>query len=350
MKKVIIESPFAGNERLHLDYARRAMLDSLNRGEAPFGSHLLYPQVLDDKHKAQRNKGINAGYAWGQDADLVAVYNDHGLSAGMAKAIDHYTKQGKEIEYRQIGGEKLQKISIVVFKWNKEGYRSQFTAEHVNRFFHMIDKNVTIPYRKICITDDPKGINHDIETIDLWDNPCPQYAQTNSQKPNCFYRLKLFDPKMRKIVGDKFVWMDLDAIVVKNIDNLLTDGADFKMWKVDGEYMPCNGSFVSHKTGTRPELWDLFNPKKIHPVTGLKVAGMIGSDQAWIGTQLKEHEKLNTFGQKDGVYSYRCHIKKILERGEPFPENCRIVFFHGRENPWDSKLYHKYKWIQEAYS
>ena len=38
--------------------ARRAMLDCLKRGEAPFASHLLYTQALDDSDAAHRKLGI----------------------------------------------------------------------------------------------------------------------------------------------------------------------------------------------------------------------------------------------------------------------------------------------------
>src|SRR5690606_3550939 len=39
---VILESPYAGNIDLNIDYARAAVRDSLSRGESPIASHLLY--------------------------------------------------------------------------------------------------------------------------------------------------------------------------------------------------------------------------------------------------------------------------------------------------------------------
>jgi hypothetical protein len=53
MKKVIIESPFAGDVKKNIEYARKCMRDSLLRGEAPLASHLLYTQdgILDDTKK-----------------------------------------------------------------------------------------------------------------------------------------------------------------------------------------------------------------------------------------------------------------------------------------------------------
>ena len=53
MKKVIIESPFAGDTETNIKYARECLRDSIFRGEAPLASHVLYTQdgVLDDTIK-----------------------------------------------------------------------------------------------------------------------------------------------------------------------------------------------------------------------------------------------------------------------------------------------------------
>ena len=70
MKRVIIESPYAGDVERNLRYARAAMKDCLHRGEAPYASHLLYTQegVLDDDVPGERKLGISAGLSWGKIA------------------------------------------------------------------------------------------------------------------------------------------------------------------------------------------------------------------------------------------------------------------------------------------
>src|SRR3990167_1875950 len=102
MKLVIIESPFSGNQAENRDYAMKCLLDSLDRGEAPFASHLLYTQVLDDLKPEQRTLGIEAGLAWGKKADLTAVYTDLGVSKGMEFGIGRAKSEGREIEYRKL--------------------------------------------------------------------------------------------------------------------------------------------------------------------------------------------------------------------------------------------------------
>lgn len=103
---VVIESPFAGDVEKNVRYARAAMHDSLLRGEAPYASHLLYTQegVLDDNVPAEREHGIQAGFAWRQVAEATVVYTDLGVSKGMQYGIDDAKKRGCPIEYRTLPG------------------------------------------------------------------------------------------------------------------------------------------------------------------------------------------------------------------------------------------------------
>lgn len=87
MLRVQIESPYAGDVEANTAYARACLLDSLRRGEAPFASHLLYTQVLDDLRPEDRNLGMDAGFAYLLRADLVAFYVDRGMSRGMLAAL-----------------------------------------------------------------------------------------------------------------------------------------------------------------------------------------------------------------------------------------------------------------------
>lgn len=95
--KVVIESPYAADTETELqkniDYAKEALLDSLNRLESPFASHLLYTQVLNDKDPIQRQQGIQAGISYYEKVDLCAVYGDKGISKGMWKGIEKALKE-----------------------------------------------------------------------------------------------------------------------------------------------------------------------------------------------------------------------------------------------------------------
>ena len=105
MKKVIIESPYAGNIEQNIKYARACLKDSLNRNEAPLASHLLYTQegVLDDTVESERMQGINAGLAWIEFADIHVFYIDYGMSKGMEYARSFSIGSRVQLEFRKIG-------------------------------------------------------------------------------------------------------------------------------------------------------------------------------------------------------------------------------------------------------
>ncbi len=102
MKRVVLESPFAGDRELHVAYATEALLDSLRRGEAPICSHLLHTRVLSDDDPDDRRLGIAAGHQWIPAADAVVVYSDLGVSRGMQAGISVARNCNVPVEIRRI--------------------------------------------------------------------------------------------------------------------------------------------------------------------------------------------------------------------------------------------------------
>lgn len=103
-RRVIVESPYAGDIETNVAYARAALRDCLSRGEAPIASHLLYtqPGVLNDDVPEERVWGIQAGFAWSVAAEATVVYDDLGTSRGMTYGIERAQREGRPIEYRQL--------------------------------------------------------------------------------------------------------------------------------------------------------------------------------------------------------------------------------------------------------
>lgn len=97
---VYVASPLSGNMKRNLGYARMCMADSLDRGEAPYLPHLLYPQVLSDDNAVHRAKGMAAGSAVLARMEALALYLDLGLSGGMASERELAKKLGMRIEER----------------------------------------------------------------------------------------------------------------------------------------------------------------------------------------------------------------------------------------------------------
>lgn len=109
--RVIIESPFAGGFA-NIKYARRCVRDSIERGESPYASHLLYTQkgLLNDAVAEERKRGIAAADSWLEVADYVAVYCDNGITPGMVIGIVKAAKLGKPFHLRWLAGNKGEEI------------------------------------------------------------------------------------------------------------------------------------------------------------------------------------------------------------------------------------------------
>lgn len=100
--RVIVETPFAGDrERNHL-YMLAALRDCVERGESPYASHAILPLVLDDDTPEERNQGIELGFAWRVLAHATVVYQDLGISGGMARGIEHAKHVGCPVVYRNL--------------------------------------------------------------------------------------------------------------------------------------------------------------------------------------------------------------------------------------------------------
>lgn len=109
MKLVVIESPYAGEVEANVAYAKRCVMDCLQRGESPYASHLFFTQdgVLDDLDPEQRKLGIEAGFAWRDRADVIVFYVDRGISRGMKASFKNIprTENGVPIQVRALDRE-----------------------------------------------------------------------------------------------------------------------------------------------------------------------------------------------------------------------------------------------------
>lgn len=117
MKRVVLESPFAGNIPRNVAYAKMCMLEMLTLGEAPIASHLLWtqPDLLEDNNPEQRALGIAAGHAWLSGANYVVFYIDFGMSKGMDIGIQRAKENGTPYIFRKLSDQTV--VSNLIAKY-----------------------------------------------------------------------------------------------------------------------------------------------------------------------------------------------------------------------------------------
>jgi hypothetical protein len=199
-----------------------------------------------------------------------------------------------------------------------------FRPEHVNTLAAMLAANITVPYRFVCITDDPRGI--DAECMEIWPDP----GYDGKGRARCWRRLKLFEPETAAKLGRRIVQIDLDCVITGSLDALLATPGDLVLMegtrsRVTGRQV-CrfNGSLWMFDAGTRPELWSRLNQHEAWKVAAQTIDGrpVTGSDQAWFMAHAPDAA---TVGIADGVAQFHTH-------GEA---DQRLVFFAGGRKPWE---------------
>jgi len=105
MKRVIVESPYAGHVPVNEIYGELCMHDCLvNHNEAPYASHLLYTRtwVLRDEVPEDRKLGIEAGFYWREVAEQTNFYVDFGITPGMDLGIKDCDEKNNPYEIRTL--------------------------------------------------------------------------------------------------------------------------------------------------------------------------------------------------------------------------------------------------------
>ena len=109
--------------------------------------------------------------------------------------------------------------NIICMKWG-----TKFGASYVNRLYDMVERNTTVPHRFVCFTDDANGLNPNIET-----RPLP-FLDDNGLPEKAWKKLGLFTDKLADLEGEA-LFLDLDIIILRNIDEFLTSTGDFRIIK-----------------------------------------------------------------------------------------------------------------------
>lgn len=218
------------------------------------------------------------------------------------------------------------------------GYRSHFTTAHVNVLRRMIARHYDAPHRFCCVTDQPAGLDPDVEVIPAWNDFARLPSPSGGRNPSCYRRLRAFSPDIGAVFGERFVSFDLDVVITGDLRPLFDRPEDFVIWGDTNPRTFYNGSLFLLRAGTRSQVWQTFDPRRSPQQA--RSAGHFGSDQGWISHCLGPKEAKWTTA--DGVYSFRNHL---LPMQGHLPANAKVVVFHGNVDPW-SREAQQLDWVK----
>jgi hypothetical protein len=190
--------------------------------------------------------------------------------------------------------------------------------EYVYRLSRALERNLTIPYEFVCLTDVPLEVN----TLPLL--PIPEIDNTNI--PKFWYKLQLFRKDLDLTHG--CVFLDLDTIIKSNIDYYIDafQGHDFLMASSPyrGE-ISC--SYLMWWQGDYSNIWDKFCEQSVHHWNTHyhKLNPGKYGDQGFISDHVDHKLIQPTLNISDIVR---------VTRGES-SEISKLLVFAGKRKPWD---------------
>jgi hypothetical protein len=144
-------------------------------------------------------------------------------------------------------------ITVACVKWG-----TKYGPEFVNRLYYMVERNLTIPFRFCCYTEDATDLIPEVNVIPIESDDLEGY----------WNKVALF-----KLFTGKVLYIDLDTVIQNNIDKLIThspvlcgvktywseistDGSEYYVtmkWKT-----PFNSSVMVWNAEDYYWVWDVF--------------------------------------------------------------------------------------------
>lgn len=102
-----------------------------------------------------------------------------------------------------------QPVNVLCLKWGRK-----YGPEYVNRLHRAVVRNLSRPFRFVCVTDDGEGIEPGVEVVPMPPNPDVQ----GRPWPNLHAKLCLFRPGFAQLSGPT-LFLDVDLLVTGPLDD-----------------------------------------------------------------------------------------------------------------------------------
>ena len=216
------------------------------------------------------------------------------------------------------------------------------TPDHVRILKNMVERNLTIPHKFICVTDE--DLNHlDIETVPLnWEKHVPGTV---------FMRLLQHNEEWaRANLGERILSFDIDIVITSNIDHIASRDEPIVLWHNPNFPKPGRAFYQSSvqlfTPGARPQLWADFDPIETPKWVNWRFGGR---EQAWISECLEWNEAW--WDDRHGIYGAGRLVRGEKGKGvyTDLPENACIVSFPGAREPSQPEVQKLHPWIGDFY-
>jgi hypothetical protein len=244
-------------------------------------------------------------------------------------------------------------ITVAAFFWRDDARRRnvQLTREDVRIWRNMVERNLSVPHRIVCVTHRP-------DLIDFM--PTMPLDMEKHVPGTCFVKLQAHKVGGVAKEGDRVLLMDIDCVVTGNIDHLVHRDEPAVWWKnpnfsVGGRRGFIQGSMQLFTVGATEFLHREFDPLSTPGWTSRRFGG---AEQAWISERLNDEYpdagwtwNIPHFDESDGVYGAGRLFDGKMGNGvqSELPANARIVFTPGDRSPSQPEFMQAHPWAREFY-
>lgn len=260
-------------------------------------------------------------------------------------------------------------LTVCAFFWLDTARQRnvQITPDDVRIWRNMVERNLSVPHRIVCVTHRPDKIDF-METIQL--------DLTKHIPDTCLVKLQAHKPGGVAKEGDRVLLMDVDCVVTGSLDPLVTREESSVWWKnpnhdpqtEDGKRRGyIQGSMQLFTVGSTSFLWEDFdaraycgrdpnNHKREIPHNKKRGGRFGGEEQAWISERLNKaypeagwEWDVPVWTEADGVYGAGRLFNGKMGKGvtSDKPDNARIVFTPGDRKPGTPEFVKNHPWSVE---
>lgn len=209
-------------------------------------------------------------------------------------------------------------VNVICIKWG-----NLYGPEYVNKLFSMTKTHLTIDFRFACMTDNPEGIDKNVEIF-----PIPELRVPAAKSRSPWKKLTLLSEHIGDLSG-KTLFLDLDVVILDSLDPLFEYADEFTIienWTQRGRGIG-NSSVFCFEIGKYADVLDYYKANVD------AVIAEYDNEQTFISKKI-DHIK---YWPEEWCRSFKFHsIPKgpLRYLKEPtIPKGCKILAFHGHPNP-----------------
>jgi hypothetical protein len=212
---------------------------------------------------------------------------------------------------------------FICIKWG-----SKYPAGEVNRLFRMLQRVSRAPFTLYCVTDDPAGITPEVPTLQIPDLPVIGNAVMNRG----WRKLALFAPELRARLGGPMLYLDLDVVLLRPLDDFFLANAPFSVikdykrlrWR---NFATGNTSVFLYQADRDYGVYDRLVEM------GDDVRQRFRNEQEFL-TDVMQRQGLLQYWPPSWCVSYKYHCVPLfpmsLWREPSAPADTYVLVFHGR--------------------